>query len=99
MCLSKKSFIYLCVFAFTYFVMCPSVHQMGDTIRHDVILKVKVHSQQDNFNNNYSFDPLSFAKKFKTADIKQIRTCAVVFSQSSLPVSDISALSTVKLIL
>ena len=72
---------------------------MGENIRHDVILKVKVHSLQDNYKNNYNFDSLSFANKFKSADIDQIRTGRVVFSQSSLPNLDISDLSTVKLIL
>lgn len=79
--------------------MCPSGQQLGDTIRHDVILKVKVQLQQDNFNNDYNVDPLSLSRKFKTADFDQIKKCAVIFSQSSLPDLDLSVLSTVKLIL
>jgi hypothetical protein len=97
--LAKNPLSFLYIVAFIYLVMCPSVHQLGDNIRHDVILKVKVYSQQDNYNNDYNFHPLRYANKLKIADIDQIRTCAFVFFQSSLPDLDISTLSTVKLIL
>ena len=79
--------------------MCPSVHQLGDVARHDVILKIGVQLQQNNFNNDSTINPFTFSNKTKAAEFDQIRSCVVKYPQSSLPALDLSSLSTVKLLL
>jgi hypothetical protein len=96
---TKKSLHFLYLVAFTYLTMCPSVHQVGDIVRHDVIVKIGLKSQQSNFNNDYTVDPLNFSNKTKAADFNQARSCFDKFAQTSLLALDLSALSTVKLIL
>ncbi len=95
----KKSLNFLYIFAFIYLTMCPSVHQLGDIVRHDVIIKVGAQLQQSNCNNDHTVDPLNFSNKIKAAVFNQIRSCVAKYVQTSLLAFDLSALSTVKLIL
>ena len=92
--LMKNPFIFLYLFAFIYLMMCPSAHQLGEIVPHGAILKIKVQLQQNNFNNDYTIDPLHSFNKSTTTDFYQIRKHAVIYIQSSL-----LPLSTVKLIL
>ena len=96
---TKKSLNLLYIFAFIYLTMCPSVHQLGEIIRHDVILKIGVQLHHSNFNNDYTVDPLNFSNKTKAAVFNQTGSCVVKYAQTSPLALDLSALSTVKLIL
>lgn len=96
---TKNSLALLYIFAFIYLVMCPSVHHFGDNIRHDVILKVKVKFQHNYANADWTIETCTLSSKTKTADFDQINLCADQNIQPSFPSLDLSALSTVKLIL
>ncbi len=96
---TKNSLAFLYIFAFIYLVMCPSVHQFGDNIRHDVILKVKVKFQHNYVYPDWTVETCTLSGKTKTADFDQINLRAVQYIQPSFPALDLSTLSTVKLIL
>ena len=96
---TKKSLNFLYIFAFIYLTMCPSVHQLGDIVRHDVIVKVGAQLQHNNFNNSHTIDSFNFSNKSKAAGYDHSTLCVIKYTQSSLPVIDLSALSTVRLIL
>ena len=49
------------IVAFIYLVMCPSVHELGDTIRHDVTLKVGAKILLRDFKKGFNF---TFSKLF-----------------------------------
>jgi len=98
--LTKKYHNILYVFAFIYLVMCPSVHQLGDIVRHDVTLKTGVQVQHNNFKKNFNSNPFTFARNTQTADFDDLqRVCDSKPTPALLPALDLSALSTVRLIL
>ena len=90
----------LYLLAFIYLVMCPSVHQLGDIVRHDFTPQVCKQLQQKTFKKDFNLNPFQFNNHTQTVDFDQIRTlCVVKHTPSLLPVLDLSALSTVRLIL
>jgi hypothetical protein len=97
--LTKNSLAFLYIFAFVYLVMCPSVHQFGDSIRHDVILKIKVQCQHNNLNADWNVDKAAVSSKNKAAEFEQVNLRTDRCIQSYFPALNLSALSTVKLIL
>ena len=90
----------LYLLAFIYLVMCPSVHQLGDIVRHDFTPQVCKQLQQKTFKKDFNLNPFQLNNHTQTVDFDQIRTlCVVKLTPSSLPALDLSALSTVRLIL
>ena len=80
--------------------MCPSVHQLGDIVRHDVTPQVVKHIQQKNLKKELNLNAFKLSYNTQTIDFDQIRILTVVKpNTSTLPVLDLSALSTVRLIL
>ena len=97
---TKKYHNILYVFAFIYLVMCPSVHQLGDIIRHDVTLKIGAQVQHNNFKKNFNSNPFNFSKNTQAADFDYLQTVYdSKLTPALLPALDLSALSTVRLIL
>ena len=90
----------LYISAFIYLVMCPAVHQLGDIIRHDVILKFGVQLQESNLKNDCTIEPFNQPYNITTSDFTQDRTqCVEAYTPPSFLSSELSVLSTVKLIL
>lgn len=90
----------LYLLAFIYLVMCPSVHQLGDIVRHDFTPQVVKQVQQKTFKKELNLNPFQLNNLTQIVDLDQIRTlCVVKLTPSSLPSLDLSALSTVRLIL
>ena len=90
----------LYVLAFIYLVMCPSVHQLGDIVRHDVTHKIGVQVQHNNFKKNLNGNPFNFSHNIQPADFDHINAVSVIKrAPSSSPALGLSALSTVRLIL
>jgi len=56
----------LFISAFTYLLMCPSVHELEDHIRHDVICKTGTKILQKGFNNGLDFTPLKLSNNIQT---------------------------------
>jgi hypothetical protein len=80
--------------------MCPSVHQLGDIVRHDFTPQVVKQVQQKTFKKELNFNPFQLNNRIQTVDFGQIQILSVVkLTPSSLPALDLSALSTVRLIL
>lgn len=80
--------------------MCPSVHQLGDIVRHDVTLKIGVQVQHNNFKKHFNGNPFHFSNNTQTADFDYLqRVCDSKHTPVLLPALDLSALSTVRLIL
>ena len=80
--------------------MCPAVHQLGDMVRHDLTLKIGAQVQHNSFKKNFNGNPFNFSNSVQTAEFDYIKTvCVVQPAPSSFPALDLSALSTVRLIL
>ena len=94
---NSLTLLYLC--AFIYLTMCPSVHQVGGTVRHDVINKIGVSLQQSDINSDHTLDNLNYSNKTKATGFDHAKSWVVKDPRSSLPVLDLSVLSTVRLIL
>ena len=80
--------------------MCPAVHELGDNIRHDVVLKAEAKILQKNFKKGFSFTP------FKLFNNTQIGVFAQSKAAQKLPIFsplyftlNLSILSTIRLIL
>ena len=90
----------LYILTFIYLVMCPSVHQLGDIVRHDFTPQVVKQVQQKNFKRDLTLNPFPLTYHTQTVDFDQIRSLSVFNPHAlSLPALDLSALSTVRLIL
>ena len=98
--LYKLFFSIMFIAAFVYLVMCPSVHELGDNIRHDVTLKVGTKTLLKDFKkgSNFIFSKLShntqnvfFAQSRTTQELPIISS-----SHSTL---HLSIISTIRLIL
>ena len=80
--------------------MCPSVHQLGDIVRHDFTPQVVKQIQQKTFKKELNSNPFQLNNRIQAVDFGQTQILNVVkLTPSSLPASDLSALSTVRLIL
>ena len=80
--------------------MCPSVHQLGDIVRHDFTPQVCKQLQQKTFKKDFNLNPFQLNNLTQIVDLDQIRTlCVVKLTPSALPSSGLSALSSVRLIL
>ena len=98
--LTKSFHHILYILAFIYLVMCPSVHQLGDIVRHDFTPQVVKQVQQKTFKKELNFNPFQLNDLTQTLDFGKTKTlCVVKLAPSSLPALDLSALSTVRLIL
>ena len=90
----------LYLLAFIYLVMCPSVHQLGDIVRHDLTPQVVKQIQQKTFKKELNLNPFQLNNHTQIVDFDKTKILSVVkLTPSSLPVLDLSALSTVRLIL
>jgi len=90
----------LYLLAFIYLVMCPSVHQLGDIVRHDVTPQVVKQIQQKTFKKVFNLNPFQLNNLTQTVDFGKTKIVGVVkLVPSSLPSLGLSALSTVRLIL
>jgi len=90
----------LFILAFTHLVICPSVHELGDNIRHDVALKVGAKRLQINFKNGFNFTFSKLSTNTQSGVFIQSRTAQElpIFS-SSHSTLNLSFLSTIRLIL
>jgi hypothetical protein len=80
--------------------MCPSVHQLGDIVRHDFTPQVVKQIQQKTFKKELNSNPFQLNNRIQAVDFDQTKIfCIVKPAPPSTPALDLSALSTVKLIL
>ena len=80
--------------------MCPSVHQLGDIVRHDFAPQVVKQIQQKTFKKGFNLNPFQLNNLIQTVDFGKTKIVGVVkLAPSPLPALGLSALSTVRLIL
>ena len=80
--------------------MCPSVHQLGDIVRHDFTPQVGKQLQHKPFKKGFNLNSFKLHNNICLEDLGQCKTSEETkFSPSSLPTVKLSALSTVRLIL
>ena len=92
------SILYL--LAFVYLVMCPSVHQLSDIVRHDFTPQVGKLLQHKSFKKGFNLNPFKFHNNNPLEDFAQLKTSKEIkFSLSFLSTAKLSSLSTVRLIL
>jgi len=96
----KAYFSNLLILAFIYLVICPYVHKLNLTIRHDVTPKIGGEIQQKNINKSFNANPVKIFHKIQTQSFPQLRTLTILIIFSSLlPDLKHSILSSVQLIL
>ena len=97
---TRKFHRILYLLAFIYLVMCPSVHQLGDIVRHDFTPQVGKQLQHKTFKKSFNHNPFKFHNNLQREDFAQFKTLEEIkFSPSLLATVKLSALSTVRLIL
>ena len=98
--LTKKLHNVLYLLAFVYLVMCPSVHQLSDIVRHDITPQFGKQLPHKTFKKGFNLTPFKFHNHTKTQDFIQCKTLEEIkLSPSLLSTVNLSILSTVKLIL
>ena len=97
---TKKFHSILYLLAFIYLVMCPSVHQLGDIVRHDLTPQVGKLLQHKPFKKGFNLNSFNLHNTTPLEDFVQFKTSEEIkFSPSLLSTVNLSALSTVRLIL
>ena len=90
----------LYLLAFVYLVMCPSVHQLGDIVRHDFTPQIGKQIQHKTFKKGFDLNPFTFYNNIQPEDFIHFKTSEEIkISPSFLSTINLSALSTVRLIL
>ena len=80
--------------------MCPSVHQLGDIARHDFTPQVGKLLQHKPFKKGFNLNSFNLHNNILLEDFTQFKTSEEIkFSPSLLSTVNLSALSTVRLIL
>ena len=98
--LNNIFYIILFVFTFIYFSICPSIHELGDNIKHDAVLKIRAKTLRKNLTSDFSYTPLISSNKSLTASFDQFKTkLNIHIFSSSNPTLNLSILSTIRLIL
>ena len=98
--LTKNFHIILYGLAFIYLVMCPSVHQLGDIVRHDFAPQVVKQLQHKPFKKGFNLNPFKLHNTISVEDFAQFKTLEdITFSPSLLSTVTLSIVSTVRLIL
>ena len=98
--LTTKFHNILYLLAFVYLVMCPSVHQLSDLVRHDITPQFGKQLPHKTFKKGFNLTPFNFHNHTKTEDFLQCKTFVEIkFSPSLFSAINLSILSTVKLIL
>ena len=96
--LEKMFCTVLSVFILTNFLTYPPIHELGDNIRHDVVIKSGARILGKNFKEGFSFTPL--INKSLTDDFYQLTTKPnIPIFTLSTPTLSLSILSTTRLIL
>ncbi len=90
----------LFIFTFICLIMCPSIHELGDNIKHDAVLKVRAKTLRNNLTNGFSFTPFKLSNYSLVDDYDRFTTKQyfLIFSSSN-PILNLSILSTIRLIL
>ena len=97
---TKKFHSILYLLAFIYLVMCPSVHQLGDIIRHDFTPHVGKLLHHKSFKKSFNVHPDTLHTAFRREDAAQLKTLEeITCSSSFFSTLNLSIVSTVKLIL
>ena len=80
--------------------MCPSIHELGDNIDHDAVLKVRAKTLRKNLTNGFSFTPFKLSNYSLVDDYDRVtaKQYFPIFSSSN-PTLNLSILSTIRLIL
>ena len=90
----------LIIVAFVYFVMCPSVHELGDNIRYDVVYKAGTKTIQKEFKNDSSTTPFHVSNNDQKDIFVQTQDAQkLFFFLPPHPTLNLTILSTVRLIL
>lgn len=80
--------------------MCPSVHQLGDIVRHDFTPQVGKQLQHKPFKKGFNLNPFKFHNNIQTEDFAQLKTLEEIkYTPLLLATVRLSILSTVRLIL
>jgi hypothetical protein len=81
-------------------MICPSIHELGDNIDHDAVLKVRAQTSRNNLTNGFSFTPFKLSNNSITASFDRFKTkLNIHIFSSSNPTLNLSILSTIRLIL
>ena len=98
--LNKIFHTILLIAAFIYLVMCPSVHELGGNIRHDVALKVGSKTLQKDFKKGFNFSFSKLSNDTQTGFfVQSMNTRELPIFSSSPSTLNLSILSTIRLIL
>ncbi len=98
--LNKIMHYFIFIFAFAYLIMCPSVHQIDENIRHDITVKVETKASKQNPKSNLAFNPLKIVNATREGISVHFRTLQELPVFLSLPSTlNLSMLSTIRLIL
>lgn len=96
--LDKIFCIVISTFILANFIIYPPMHELGDNIRHDVVLKAEARISGKNFKKGFSFTPL--INKSLTDDFHQFTTKPnIPIFTLSTPTLNLSILSTIRLTL
>jgi len=88
------------IVAFIYLVMCPSIHELGDTIRHDVTLQVGAKILLKDFKKGFNFTFSKLSTHTQNVFFVQSRTTQELpIISSSHSTLELYILSTTRLIL
>ena len=88
------------IFAFVYLVMCPSVHQVSESIRHDISVKLETKASKQNLKRNLAVNPLKIITTAQTSISVHFRKLQKISVFLLSPFTlDLSMLCTVRLIL
>ena len=90
----------LLIAAFVYLVMCPSVHELGDNIRHDFVYKVGTKTLQKDFKSGLNVTPSHLSNNAQNDSFVQLKDAQKHLFFSPLHSTlNLSILSTVRLVL
>ena len=56
--------IYIC--AFIFLVLCPAVHQLDDTVNHDMIIKSEARLQQREYHKSFDSNLIKIFNSYQT---------------------------------
>ena len=100
MTLNKLLHHILLIAAFVYLVMCPSVHELGDNIRHDFVYKVGTKTLQKDFRSGLNVTTLHLPNNTRNDIFGQSKdTQKLFFFSPPYSTLNLSILSTLRLIL
>jgi len=96
--LTKKFLHNLYIFAFIYVVLCPAVHQVDDTVHHNIIITSEARLQQRDYTEDIDSSPVQAFMSLQIASLGHIFIITnPTIDSSPFKFFRLKALSTVRL--